>query len=494
MGSRIGVALLVCAIVNGTECAVAHDGAKFEPADGKILHGALEEKPTLSNYSDALNLASGSDALHPLLTKMYFPLWGRYTKQYVTKYPFPLTVQEMVDLTVNPVKGWLEQAQSKNAMPEISVNFELYQGMFGEPSINAGALDPVIDELAKLIKDFKNPCFVRPGYEPNTTHYLKGHFYIDAYRRIVDRLRAAGVENAAFIWCSGPGDGASMEVVGNWFPGDAYVDWVGVDLFHPEHFLPQGGNRYPKTLTTMLELANGWHKPIMISESSAVFPGGIVDPSPAAAEDYWNTWFEPFFAMMESNPRIKGFCYIDWNWPTHGFPWVDSRIENNPYLVAKIAERLGNGHYLHRDSPNKFPRPYLTDLGATVQLGSAGDPVYVTLAGQNANDRTLPPGTPIQVAWFFSASLVLTPGSNPNLLNYVLGNPVGKFGGSSTWFLAPPCGLLFASPAALDGSFEDRVRLPPGFTSKGEIFYLQAVVDRAGELCFTQPFVIEVVP
>ena len=52
-----------------------------------------------------------------------------------------------------------------------------------------------------------------------------------AYKRIVDRLRAKGVENTAYVWQS-TGFISGQEHLEGWYPGDDYVDWCGVSFFN----------------------------------------------------------------------------------------------------------------------------------------------------------------------------------------------------------------------------------------------------------------------
>ena len=99
-----------------------------------------------------------------------------------------------------------------------------------------GANDGRIDQLAAVLKQFQLPVFLRwfpdANADTNTTclgsHGAAG--YVAAYQHIHDRLTTKdGVTNATFVWSvdtTTPPAGTAWTA---WYPGDAYVDWVGLD-------------------------------------------------------------------------------------------------------------------------------------------------------------------------------------------------------------------------------------------------------------------------
>ncbi len=60
------------------------------------------------------------------------------------------------------------------------------------------------------------------------------------------------------------------------------------------------------------------------------------------------------FELMKTHPGIKGFCYIDWDWPywsaRYGFNWYkwgDAWIERWPELLARYRQELRDGPFVH---------------------------------------------------------------------------------------------------------------------------------------------------
>jgi hypothetical protein len=443
-----------------------HDGSKFEPPDGKVLHGAGQDAEAFDNYT----LALGDPGLEPAVTKEYYGIWDRWPRQWLLGH---ITWEQLLEKHVLPLQTWL--AGQHGRMPEVSLDYRKYQDEKGDRIIVTGVLDPVIVEAALAIKAFGEPCFVRPGFEPHADEYTEG-LYISAFRRVVDIFRALRVDNAAFIFCAGPSSGVIVAQENLWYPGDSYVDWVGLDLFTAQEMLPLPGSPlpYPDSLYVLLELAEGWRKPVILSETSALMPGGITDPSAAAAEAYWATWFAPFFQLLRDNPRIKAFCYIDWNWPLEGYPlWADARIENNAFLAARLATELSDARYLHRATGSKLPRPWLVDLHQSVAEGE-----HVSLRIANSG-----PAATVQI--FLSLGLIQS-APNAGYLDYTK----GFLHDGQYWFLDGPLTALPEFTTLADGTFELDYLVPPGVGLTGFTVYAQAVVRRASGNSprLTQPF------
>lgn len=86
------------------------------------------------------------------------------------------------------------------------------------------------------------PIMVRWGHEFNGNWYPWGivnnssnpALYVSAYRHVHDLVVAAGGTNVQWVWCfnNGPTPDAPFNDPAQSYPGDAYVDWVGVDGYN----------------------------------------------------------------------------------------------------------------------------------------------------------------------------------------------------------------------------------------------------------------------
>lgn len=109
-------------------------------------------------------------------------------------------------------------------------------------NITNGEWDEYIRSWAKDIKAYGYPVFLRVGHEFNIEGYPWGVInngkdpkkYIAAYRRVVDIFKKEGTKNVKWIWCfmnfSFPDEPWNDYEAA--YPGDDYVDWIGIDGYN----------------------------------------------------------------------------------------------------------------------------------------------------------------------------------------------------------------------------------------------------------------------
>jgi hypothetical protein len=200
-----------------------------------------------------------------------------------------------------------------------------------------GQWDTYITTIALEAKSFAHPLFFRIGSEMNIAQgpasyagaYSFGtnaSAFVLAYQRIVNIFRNQGATNVKFIWnpnwnSLGPNGFA------DYYPGDAYVDWVGIDMYHEYSGIDPN--------TQMLPIYNLYsnRKPIMILEWG-------VNQGWVATDAECNSYMTAFFNAIETKPAIKMICYqYDVGW--HGF---DSSTK--PLTTATYASRIANSRYI----------------------------------------------------------------------------------------------------------------------------------------------------
>lgn len=248
----------------------------------------------------------------------------------------------------------------------------------GLDRIVAGELDNNARQLAHFIRLIDRTVYLRIGYEfdGGWNHgYENAERYKTVFRRIVDVLREEGLQNVEYIWQAAAFpldvlmDGGYTDYR-EWYPGDDYVDWMGVSLFLGLDEVPTVESAFvPPTVRVlierMLDFAREKGKPVMIAEAS---PQGydlanntnrnitlILDgPSGESrveleSEEIWDAWFGPVFDFMEEHQDvIRALAYINANWdaqvmwgpPYNSGYWGDSRLEVNPYIAERFNEAI----------------------------------------------------------------------------------------------------------------------------------------------------------
>jgi hypothetical protein len=150
-----------------------------------------------------------------------------------------------------------------------------------------GSQDSVIRSRANAVKSFGSQILIRWGYEMNGTWFAWGGAnngkdpskFVAAWKHIVDLFRSVGATNALWVWAPNVGDNPkeSWNHWTNYYPGDSYVDWVGIDGYN------WGSTQTWSSWQSFGQVFGGspsiyndykGRKPIMVAESGTVEQGG----------------------------------------------------------------------------------------------------------------------------------------------------------------------------------------------------------------------------
>ncbi|MCZ7555983.1 MAG: T9SS type A sorting domain-containing protein [Bacteroidia bacterium] len=341
--------------------------ALLEPADGRVYHGVqymtFDGGEPIAGYLSALN----DSTIQPAVRGLFFSIPG-------TRGP----AQSLRQLST-----FLADADRLGFIPELSL-FLVSDVATDTVIATSTQYDAVIDSIITLCKNYGKAMFLRIGGEFNG----KGdgwngggytpHHYVTMFRKITDMFDARGFRDSiANIWCYYPAaanDFDSVDVNGAlWYPGDEYVDWFGLDLFDPQDFdlaLPdydrRGITRKGKS-ERFLAMARAKGKPVYMSETSA--KGMNISADAADSQADWDAWFAKFWEFIAAHPEIKGYSYINANWPVGAYPgWGDARINNSPLLSKWYRDEMKKAKYIH-----------LPWSGTTAASGPGGAAAALTL-------------------------------------------------------------------------------------------------------------------
>jgi hypothetical protein len=163
-------------------------------------------------------------------------------------------------------------------------------GSVGAPltDIIGGTYDSMITARAQAVKSFGQKFFLRWGHEMNGNWYpwdganngadlAATTTFISAYQHIHDLFVAAGATNALWVFCpndvSVPSD--SWNQWQNYYPGDAYVDWMGFDGYNWGTVQTTSTwQSFPTIVSQIYSTLTAKGKPIMIPETASTELGG----------------------------------------------------------------------------------------------------------------------------------------------------------------------------------------------------------------------------
>lgn len=180
--------------------------------------------------------------------------------------------------------------------------------------IREGRADAYIRSYARDVRNYGKPILmtlfngefnadwwwaVSPRANPNLT---TGDF-VQAWRRVVDIYRAVGATNVAWAWIVNgyPADPKEQPQIdrdiGAYYPGDEYVDWVGVDVYDVGT---------PSWMDGPYTFAVAHSKPVFVGEF------GIRHEWSSLPSSQWQPWLSSIFDYFESHPAVKAISYFNY--------------------------------------------------------------------------------------------------------------------------------------------------------------------------------------
>ena len=330
----------------------------FVPPNDQFLLTIGQDTLSIDNYNSALNITPGG----------------------VVGY---INIGDLSGLTTNVDNGggpnnmgYLFQ-QYPNSTLAIGVYLVNQLGQ-----INNGQLDGQLDELIRVLASWERPVFLRWGYEfDGPWNSYDPNQFIQAWRRMYNRVQAANANNIVMVWqsssyCGGTFNGNSFQ---SWWPGPEFVDWIGFS-----YFTPQDCNN--SAINPIVEFARSQNKPVFISESAPqrydieqLTVSNTInanDRIPQTADQIWNNWFRNYFDYIYANKDvIRAVTYINADWDSQSlwappYPqgyWGDTRVQVNSTIQSNWRNEITNGQWLHGspelfdilagNSPNPAPDP-----------------------------------------------------------------------------------------------------------------------------------------
>jgi Glycosyl hydrolase family 26 len=186
--------------------------------------------------------------------------------------------------------------------------------------INDGGDDAWIREQATAIRKFGHRIYLRlmPEMNANWYHFGDPAAYIAAFQRIHRLFAQVGVTNVTWVWCPNinPGDWD------RWYPGNAYVDVIGVDGYSNTTYVYQ----------TFQQMFGGFlahfagRKPLMIGETATNSGTGDAAKHIGSAASYIDGMHS--YLKDVAGPKY-GVIAVDW-FDTNDSDSYDWRVDQSP--------------------------------------------------------------------------------------------------------------------------------------------------------------------
>jgi beta-mannanase len=190
--------------------------------------------------------------------------------------------------------------------------------------IASGSLDAHIRRKAEALKALGHRVFFRPGWEMNgdwmpwnASHYGGNpRLFVSAWRHVHDVFERRGATNVVWVWSPATYERplASEAPWNHWthyYPGDAYVDWVGMDGYNRGTAGAVSSWRSFSQIFQRLYADYASRKPIMVAESASVEQGGNKADWISGARRAIRDRFTDIRAMVWFNRPLAGTPF-DW--------------------------------------------------------------------------------------------------------------------------------------------------------------------------------------
>jgi mannan endo-1,4-beta-mannosidase len=194
-------------------------------------------------------------------------------------------------------------------------------------AIADGKYDSYLRGYADDVKDFRARVILGFGHEMNGLWYRWGwqhvpaSVFVAAWRHIVEVFRAQGADNVIWLWTINAIGTSRAAPPRPWWPGAAYVTWVGIDAYYRQPTQTFSSLIGP----TVAAVHRFTHDPILLAET------GVSPQAGKAAK------IPDLFAGVRAY-GLLGFVWFD------AVKTRDWRLETYPAAVAafrRAARRLG---------------------------------------------------------------------------------------------------------------------------------------------------------
>ncbi len=310
-----------------------------KPAHNKIYHAAFP------HFGDTEDVVSKEAIINFERLAQKNIAWAYFSNNWFDGILFPKEEVKIINdykrvpfIRIMPRSDWSTgKADSKYAMQKIL----------------EGTFDSEIKQWAIDARDTKIPLLVEFGTEVNgnwfswnaefngkdsKTAYGDKNLYDgmerfrDAYRHIIDICNKNGAKNITWFYHIDVEDDpvTSWNTKNGYYPGDNYIDWIGVSVYGAQEKNEDG---YP-SFSELLD--NNWNDIISISKANkpiAILEWGVTEGKTNIAKATWITEALKTITSNKYSKKIKAISY----WSSE---YADLKINSSSVSLAAYQEGI----------------------------------------------------------------------------------------------------------------------------------------------------------
>jgi hypothetical protein len=298
--------------------------AKDPPAVATTRTSARSGRPSTGTSPEAVTSGGGPVPFRPgkAMLGAYLDLSGKTLQQSLALRREQLGRDERI---LHAFYAWTDTLpRSNSALPAKAVPMISWRGTT-YTDITSGGSDALIARAARRLAAHRRPTLLRWAWEMNGDWYSWGGAdndnkpdgFVKAWQRLYRIFDDEGATNVSWVWSpnwnSRPASGWNQP--DDYYPGDTYVDWVGMSGYNLHH-------ETPATMFDPIYEADSASKPIMITEVGSVDRGGRTKAD----------WIAAFADWVEQRPAVGAVTWFDTDThPGYAEKW---RIDTDPESLA----------------------------------------------------------------------------------------------------------------------------------------------------------------
>ncbi len=215
-------------------------------------------------------------------------------------------------------------------------------GPVNSAQVAAGAFDQQIRWQAAQLKSLHGPVLLRYFPEMNNsfvaTNAGSPDQFIAAWRHVFKIFKTVGATNVQWVWCP-TSIGFATGAAERFYPGEAYVNWIGADGYNWAPGLPSARWRsFAAIFSAFYRWADRQGRPLLVAEF------GTDEGTPGAKA----TWFRLAGQQLQTLfPRIRAVVYFNSAHQNFGviFNWM---VDSSPSALAAFRAVVRNAYFSAR--------------------------------------------------------------------------------------------------------------------------------------------------
>jgi len=319
------------------------------PIDDKIYFGAF---PDFGGTEDIIT-DKRMDDFENLIEKK--PLWAYFSQSWYNGIEYPKeAISTINNRGVVPFIRFMPRTNEEQYVAESKFTLQhIIDGMFDD-ELRQWAKDAKADNIPLLI-DFAveangdwfswsgvfNGRDNKAGY--GDSNYFDGpERYRDAYRHIIDIFRDEDVRHVTWffhadIYSNPQGEWNKAKY---YYPGDDYIDWIGVSLYGPQH--PK--EDYWETMSEILAEQYKGIAEISTSKPIALLEFGVTDDHPLGNK---SEWLEDAFETILNGTYLnfKAISYWHETWEEDDV-FASIRVDSSEASLETFKEYAKNPRFV----------------------------------------------------------------------------------------------------------------------------------------------------